>query len=202
MKRPIKPFVVEVKKGAKTKAPETETLKTQEQKPLAHQLAERKLFAVAPAQNKTERPAGRILESLDIAPPAALVLPDEPARKRGRPKGSRNKPKIEAGPPPIPKKRGRPRRIPEGEVRQVPVTPDLATALLARIGETAPPPPQPSLQVPPAPQAAPTLTNPLESLISAAKAGATLRRLRAGEKWKRRLRGAARDAFERRHARV
>lgn len=201
MKRPIKPFVVEVKKGAKTKAPETEKLKTPEKKPLAHELAERKLFAAAaPLQQKPERPAGRILESLDVAPPPQLILPDEPPRRRGRPKGSRNKPKFEASPPPIPKKRGRPRRIPEGEVRQVPVTPDLANALLARIGEAAPPP-IPSAP-PPAPAPVAALTGPLERLISTAREGAALSRWRAGEKWKRRLRGAARFAFERRHAKL
>jgi len=201
MKRPIKTFVVEVKKGAKTRAPEREKPKTAEKKPLAHELAERKLFvATPPLQPKPERPISRILQSLDFASPPPLVFADEPPRKRGRPKGSRNKPKLDAVPPQMPRKRGRPRRIPEGAVRQVPVTPDLANALLARIGEAAP---APRISAPlPAPPPVTVLPNPLDQMISSAHAGAALSRVRAGEKWKRRLRGAARHAFERRHAKA
>ncbi len=203
MKRPIKPFVVEVKKGAKTKDPARDPAKPKialkEVKPLAHELAERRLFqSHAPALAQAERPSGRILQSLDVPPPAPL-LTEEPLPRRGRPPGSRNKAKLEAGPPPVPKKRGRPRKIPEGAVRQVPITPDLASALIARI--SAAPPPRPVLPPPPPPPAPASLSR-LDQLIASARSGETLERVRAGERWKRRLRGAARSGFERRHAKV
>jgi len=44
--------------------------------------------------------------------------------------------------------------------------------------------------------------NRLDQLVASARAGEVLERVRAGERWKRRLRGAARSAFERRHAKA
>ena len=197
MKRPIKPFVVEVKKATKPKESGKLQLNPKEIKPLNHQLAQQRLFPIAaPAQPKPEKPTGRILQSLEVEPPAPLF--EEAPRRRGRPPGSRNKMRVEAGPPPAPKKRGRPRKIPESAVRQVPVTPDLASALLAQISDTLPPLP---LASPPPPPASVSL-NRLDQLVASARAGEVLERVRAGERWKRRLRGAARSAFERRHAKA
>jgi hypothetical protein len=196
MKRPTKPFIVEVRKGAKSKSPQEALSKDQSPQPAAHALAERKLFqspALRPA--KPERPEGRrILQSLDLSAPEPLLI-EEPPRRRGRPPGSRNKVGTERLAPAIPRKRGRPRRIPEGEVRQVPLTSDLASDLLARLGLTATTQAeQPAAEAPPA-QPARAVPSPL------APATAT-EGLRMGERWKRRLRGPARKAFERRHAKV
>lgn len=201
MKRPIKPFVVEVRKGAKAKAPAQTKTVLQENKAIAHQLAERKLFSTTPAKATGQKPAGRILQSLETPAPAPLLL-EEPARRRGRPPGSRNKPKAEAASPAIPRKRGRPRKIPEGQVRHVPVTPDLASAVLARLSDPPPAPGESVLGSAPAPAPVPKAFAALDQLLAAAQSGEPLQRERAGERWKRRLRGAARQAFERRHAKV
>ena len=106
MKRPIKPFVVEVRKGQKKG---DEPAQTSQPKPApkpgprnasgddALRRAQAMLFSPSPAPSPAPAEVtppgrtGRILASLDE--PTAPVVADAPARKRGRPPGSLNKPK-------------------------------------------------------------------------------------------------------------
>ena len=149
MKRPIKPFVVEVRKGPKTqkKTPVTDLLPVEllEEKPRengALKRAEAVLFKPAP---KVEEPglsnrSGRILESIPVdEEPVEEVFVE--TRRRGRPPGARNKPKdIESAssqPTEAPKRRGRPPKVVEGSVRKVQLTPELASAALESIAKAA-----------------------------------------------------------------
>jgi len=155
MKRPIKPFVVEVRKGQKAqtkKAPVVELppLALFEEQPRendALRRAEAALFGVFAAKPDPSAPSsrsGRILESLpDEAP--SVEAPQIEGKRRGRPPGSRNKPK-EDGPEPVaiaadaptaPKRRGRPPRVLEGSVRKVELTPELASAALESIAKAS-----------------------------------------------------------------
>ena len=149
MKRPIKPFVVEVRKGSKTqkKTPVTDLLPAEllEEKPRensALKRAEAVLFKPAPNVEETgpSNRSGRILESIPVGEEPA----EEPfveSRRRGRPPGARNKPKeIESAslqPTEAPKRRGRPPKVVEGSVRKVQLTPELASAALESIAKAA-----------------------------------------------------------------
>ena len=260
MKRPIKPFVVEVRKGQKR--PGTPEFMPKPEKPSeddAMRRAEAMLFApqAAPATDDglAGSRTGRILESIaDPAPEPAILDDLEPTmRRRGRPPGSKNKQK----PAPVAsmpaKRRGRPPRNPEGSVRQVAVTPELTNAALEAIARVQPAPtlamparstgPAPRFEPPvkrqrgrprkvavaaaagvlphsaedPAQAIAPAYASRLSGHIgnlpfvlrAALEAGAgqqeaipaALMRMRAGERWKRRLRGAALRAFERKNQR-
>ena len=149
MKRPIKPFVVEVRKGSKTqkKTPVTDLLPVEllEEKPrdngaLKH--AEAVLFKPAPTVEETglSNRSGRILESIPVGE-EPVEEPFMETRRRGRPPGARNKPKdIESAssqPSESPKRRGRPPKIVEGSVRKVQLTPELASAALESIAKAA-----------------------------------------------------------------
>ena len=150
MKRPIKPFVVEVRKGAKTqkkKTPVTDLLPVElfEEKPRengALKRAEAALFKPAPTVDETglANRSGRILESIAVGE-EPVEEPVAEVRRRGRPPGARNKPKdIESAgsqPTETPKRRGRPPKVVEGSVRKVQLTPELASAALESIAKAA-----------------------------------------------------------------
>lgn len=270
MKRPIKPFVVEVRKGSKNSkknAAVTDLLPLEliDEKPRENGVlkrAEAALFKVAPKAQESGAASrsGRILESIAMGEQKAEEPPIE-GKRRGRPPGSRNKPReMHAARQEAPKRRGRPPKIVEGSVRQVQLTPELASAALesiAKAGVVRPVPPiisaqktpktlprvkptrapraaQPALKavktktralaaspqsapehppVPPAPPPTPAAmrpSSPLDRLprmlAMATEMGrndpeglfAALQRPRAGQRWRRRLRGAAFFAHERR----
>ncbi len=150
MKRPIKPFVVEVRKGnknQKNKTPATDLLpimslpeKPQESSVLKR--AEAALFKTTPKADDGELTgrSGRILESIAVGAEPVEEAPIE-TRRRGRPRGSRNKPKEldaekqEAAA--APKRRGRPPKVLEGSVRKVQLTPELASAALESIAKAS-----------------------------------------------------------------
>ena len=150
MKRPIKPFVVEVRKGAKVqkkKTPVTDLLPIDllEEKPRengALKRAEQALFKAAPKAEETalSSRSGRILESIAVSE-EPVEEPSAEGKRRGRPPGSRNKPKeLEAAQPEAteaPKRRGRPPKVVEGSVRKVELTPELASAALESIAKAA-----------------------------------------------------------------
>ena len=167
MKRPIKPFVVEVRKGQKSQkktavAPELPTFILPEEQPResdALRRAEAALFGGSGARaadpSGGANRSGRILETIPDEAPAPRTLSATPAgktpaaeaqsvdgKRRGRPPGSRNKPKDPdaAGAPPAmeahPRRRGRPPRIAES-VRKVALTPDLASAALESIARAS-----------------------------------------------------------------
>jgi hypothetical protein len=163
MKRPIKPFVVEVRKGQKSQkktavAPELPTFILPEEQPResdALRRAEAALFggsgAKAADPSGGANRSGRILETIsDEAPAGATPAAGTPAaeaqavdgKRRGRPPGSRNKPKDPAAaeaPPAMeahPRRRGRPPRIAES-VRKVELTPELASAALESIARAS-----------------------------------------------------------------
>lgn len=157
MKRPIKPFVVEVRKGSKNpnkKTPVTDLLPLDllEEKPRENGVlkrAEAALFKAAPKAEESgaANRSGRILESIAVGEQKAEEPPIE-IKRRGRPPGSPNKPKeLQADRPEtteVPKRRGRPPKIVEGSVRKVQLTPELASAALesiAKAGVTRPAPP-------------------------------------------------------------
>ena len=162
MKRPIKPFVVEVRKGSKNqkkKTPVTDLLPFDmlEEKPRengALKRAEAALFKAAPKADESvaSSRSGRILESIAVGEPKAEA-PLVESKRRGRPPGSRNKPReLQAARPEAaepPKRRGRPPKVVEGSVRKVQLTPELANAALesiAKAGVTRPVPPVISTQ--------------------------------------------------------
>ena len=160
MKRPIKPFVVEVRKGSKNpkkKTPVTDLLPLDmlEEKPRENGVlkrAEAALFKAAPKveESGAASRSGRILESIAVGEQKAEEPPIE-IKRRGRPPGSRNKPReLQAARPEAaeaavaPKRRGRPPKVVEGSVRKVQLTPELASAALesiAKAGVTRPVPP-------------------------------------------------------------
>ena len=155
MKRPIKPFVVEVRKGQKAqvkKAPlvELPPLALFEEQPRENDALRRAeaalfgVFAAKPDPTASSSRSGRILESIpDEAP--MVEAPQIEGKRRGRPPGSRNKPKedglepaaIAADAPLAPKRRGRPPRVLEGSVRKVELTPELASAALESIAKAS-----------------------------------------------------------------
>ena len=157
MKRPIKPFVVEVRKGSKNpkkKTPVTDLLPLDmlEEKPRENGVlkrAEAALFKAAPKAEESGAASrsGRILESIAVGEQKAEEPPIE-IKRRGRPPGSLNKPReLQAARPEAaeaPKRRGRPPKVVEGSVRKVQLTPELASAALesiAKAGVTRPVPP-------------------------------------------------------------
>ena len=159
MKRPIKPFVVEVRKGLKSPKKKTssadlpplEFFEEQPRESDALRRAEAALFGVfaaKPDTSSTSGRSGRILETIpDEAPPH--VAPPAEGKRRGRPPGSLNKPKdmsrerakerVDAADqaPTAPKRRGRPPRVLEGAVRKVELTPELANAALESIAKAS-----------------------------------------------------------------
>jgi len=149
MKRPIKPFVVEVRKGSKTqkKTPVTDLLPAEllEEKPRENGALKRAEAVLFKPTSKVEETgpsnrSGRILESIPVGE-EPLEEPFVETRRRGRPPGARNKPKeIESAslqPTEAPKRRGRPPKVVEGSVRKVELTPELASAALESIAKAA-----------------------------------------------------------------
>ena len=99
MKRELKPFVVEVKRGKRRQSFlgqfEDQTVTMTD----ATRRAELALFSSPPdgkvaSKRGTDEPAGRILPSLIEPPPAETVVEEPPPRRRGRKPGSKNKPKL------------------------------------------------------------------------------------------------------------
>ena len=100
MKRDLKPFVVEVKRGKRRPSFlgqfEDKTTTMNE----ATRRAELALFTAPPgdpaaAQARGQESAGRILPSLIEPEPVDDIVLDDPApRRRGRKPGSKNKPKL------------------------------------------------------------------------------------------------------------
>jgi hypothetical protein len=126
--------------------------------------AEAALFKAAPKAEESvaSSRSGRILESIAVGEPKA----EEPlveSKRRGRPPGSRNKPReLQAARPEAaepPKRRGRPPRVVEGSVRKVQLTPELANAALESIAKAG-------------------VTRPVAPVISAQKAPKTLPRVK------------------------
>jgi hypothetical protein len=153
MRRDKRPFVVEVKRGAKRAvvAPtvldgfsfddaiqraESALFGTGEEKSLPKQSA-----AGARAAEVFDAPgnaaARRILEAISDEP-AMIEAADEPApKKRGRKPGSKNKPRAIEAPAPK-KRRGRPPKVAGSDVRVVPVTADIAGAALDKMARATP----------------------------------------------------------------
>ncbi len=147
MRRETRPFVVEVRRGQQKKAPQPAPLPN----PFVEQpndddmmrRAEEALFgrpAQAPGGSPAEpaSPARRILEALAPEPVEVLAEPNFEAPRRGRKPGSKNRPKEQiALAPEAKRRRGRPPKNPESQVRSVPVTPELANAALEVIAKVA-----------------------------------------------------------------
>ena len=113
MRRDKRPFVVEVRRaGAKKTAAEPATKR--KLKALASPPADDPPRPAAPVEAVISDPpksAGRILPSLVEPPPPEIIAEPEPTRRRGRPPGSKNKPKFNfesSSAPPTGKRRGRP----------------------------------------------------------------------------------------------
>jgi hypothetical protein len=149
MKRPIKPFVVEVRKGQKSPKkkslpadlPPVDLFEEQPRGNDALRRAEAALFGAAPKADLTgSGRSGRILETIPDEAPSVEAPPIE-TKRRGRPPGSRNKAKeieeVSQEAPAAPKRRGRPPRVLEGAVRKVELTPELANAALESIAKAA-----------------------------------------------------------------
>ncbi len=154
MRRDKRPFVVEVKRGAK-RAVVTPSVLEGLSFDDAIQRAESALFGAEPekpaprsraAEARAEevfetsppnQAARRILEALPKDPPP-LAVEDEPApKRRGRKPGSKNKPRvIEA--PTLKRRRGRPPKVAGSGVRSVPVTPDIVSEALDKIARATP----------------------------------------------------------------
>ena len=110
MKRPIKPFVVEVRKGQKSQKKSAPVLETpvfglSEEQPRendALRRAEAALFGgfSAKTNDPSANRSGRILETIADEEPIPEASPAVEGKRRGRPPGSRNKPKdfTQAGP--------------------------------------------------------------------------------------------------------
>ena len=172
MKRPIKPFVVEVRKGNKNqqkKTPVTDllpimSLAEKPQEDSALKRAGAALFKTAPKPDEAEPTgrSGRILESIPVGT-EPVAEPVVETRRRGRPPGSRNKPRaFEAEKPEaaaVPKRRGRPPKVLEGSVRKVQLTPELASAALESIAKAR-------------------VTRPIAPIISAQKEASALPRVK------------------------
>ena len=106
MKREPKPFVVELKRGARRSAflgPREVAEPTSD----AVRRAERALFAAVvdadvPVRPPVAEPPGRVLQSLiepHVVMAADVGQPERPASRRGRKPGSKNKPKTERAAP-------------------------------------------------------------------------------------------------------
>ena len=145
MRRETRPFVVEVRRGQQKKAPQPAPLPN----PFAEQpsdddimrRAEEALFgrpAGVPGAGSSEppSPARRILEALAPEPVEVVPEPSFEAPRRGRKPGSKNRPKEQvAQPQEAKRRRGRPPKNPESQVRSVPVTPELASKALEVIAK-------------------------------------------------------------------
>lgn len=166
MRRDHRPFVVEVRRGQKKGLTVPAPSPAPEASPADDMMrrAEAALFGrteeTKPGASEVRPlPARRILEVLP-AETAATETPRvvEPPR-RGRKPGSRNRPKSMpfAEPAQERRRRGRPPKSPEGKVRSVTVTPELANAaleIMARVAATpVPVTPLSRSSVPPAPLA-------------------------------------------------
>jgi len=151
MKRPIKPFVVEVRKGQKVQTKKTPVVDLlpvglADEQPRDSDALRRAELALFGGSAKSDMAgsagrSGRILESIpeEDEAQAPVEAATTETKRRGRPPGSRNKPReiVEAAveAPAEPRRRGRPPRNLEGVVRKVELTPELASAALASIAK-------------------------------------------------------------------
>ena len=156
MRRDKRPFVVEVKRGAKRASPAQQNFSSPSFDD-AFQRAEQALFGtpgdqpsvtIAPAEfaepagGEQPMPPRRILEAIPGEAEAVMPADDPAPKRRGRKPGSKNKPRET--PAAEPKRRGRPPRVAGGSVRSVPVTADIVTEALDKIARVAPVLPAPS----------------------------------------------------------
>jgi len=176
MKRPIKPFVVEVRKGQKVQTKKTPVVDLlpmgladeQPRESDALRRAELALFGGAPKSDMagSSGRSGRILESIpeEDEAQAPVEAATTETKRRGRPPGSRNKPReiVEAAveAPVEQRRRGRPPRNLEGVVRKVELTPELASAALASIAKASVARPLAPIMSAKAERAAPGSTRP------------------------------------------
>lgn len=137
MRREKRPFLVELKRGQKRPAtldaPAETELKSSSLRRAKAMLFDGDNEAEAMTAAATQAPR-RILEAVAEEAPGAPLLE---APRRGRKPGSKNRPKVvviseEAAPK---RARGRPRLHPEGAVRNVSATAELAQAALHSIGK-------------------------------------------------------------------
>ena len=144
MRRDKRPFVVEVKRGAKRASPAQQNFASSSLDDV-FQRAEQALFgaqvdtpASAPIEfaefAHEEQPSQprRILEALPDDMGEEPIVAEEPApKRRGRKPGSKNKPREATVSEP--KRRGRPPRVAGGSVRSVPVTADIVSDALDKM---------------------------------------------------------------------
>lgn len=137
MKRGKRPFTVEVRRSGSKRPvlPEADTggmsLDPEVLRRAEEALGQTRDEIQPSGQTETLRPKGRILPNLTEPPPEVPMAEEIPApRRRGRPPGSKNKPKLPGAHPQIvgiPKRRGRPPKIrPEPVVRPAWFTPSAA----------------------------------------------------------------------------
>jgi hypothetical protein len=147
MKREKRPFVVEVKRGPKRSQSSAHQL-AEPDKSASIRRAEEALFGraaqtapavqhEAAAVSEPASPPRRILEAVQ----STVVEFEFP--RRGRKPGSKNKQKDEVPEAITKRRRGRPSKRPDSEVRHVAVTPELTSAALREIATTSSPQPAP-----------------------------------------------------------
>ncbi len=144
MRKEKRPFVVEVKRGAKRSPPPED--KSFEDAIIR---AESALFGVDGDNGVVEDVASVSVSTAEPAPPRRILeaLPTDPLvvedrvdevlpKRRGRKPGSKNRPRsAEARPV---KRRGRPAKAAGGAVRSVPPTPEIVNAALSHIARATP----------------------------------------------------------------
>jgi hypothetical protein len=237
MRRDPRPFVVEVRRGQKktpaapVPAPvqdrgfDDDLMRRAEEalfgKPAVVQAPDPEAGPADPAAGDPKQPR-RILEAIvPEAEEAEVPVLPEPVR-RGRKPGSKNRPKetLEAEAPVAKRRRGRPRKHPDSEVRSVRITPELESAALDFVSRSAPAASMPGQEAsepdaampahvePRRPRGRPRREAPVEADTATAEAppavtpgGMSAARIvqryqaggepPAGRKWTRRLRGYA-----------
>jgi hypothetical protein len=150
MRRDKRPFVVEVKRGAKRAVVNPSVLEGLSFDDAVLR-AENALFGVGsdgPSEAKSgakaraneafgapaNQASRRILDALPDREPVVEMAAEPEPKKRGRKPGSKNKPRVET--PVAPKRRGRPPKVAGSGVRSVQATPDIINAALDTIGRS------------------------------------------------------------------
>ena len=138
MRREKRPFLVEVKRGQKRPATAADS-DFADVKQGTQRRAEEALFGAPAQEAPPQEPASPPRRILEAVAPAPEPQPEIAAPRRGRKPGSRNKEKTTAAIVVSGEKRrrGRPARNPESQVRKVVVTPELTSAALKKIAQFA-----------------------------------------------------------------
>lgn len=144
MRREKRPFMIEVRKGPArgVSAPplvdamiKPENLVKPDKMIRAEAVFSTQQSELRDVVKGAELPPRRILEAISLAP---RQEPEIETSRRGRKPGSKNKPKdISEASFATKRPRGRPRRHPDGEVRSVKPTPDVARAALQSIARAS-----------------------------------------------------------------